>query len=61
MSALRVRQDTIAKNARNRFHFALAQKYAALHIEQAFQASSPKNFPGRALGSGLFLSVLSAA
>ncbi|WP_147373698.1 hypothetical protein [Hephaestia caeni] len=29
--------------------FALAQNYAALHIEQAFQASSPKNLYGLAL------------
>jgi hypothetical protein len=27
-------------------YFALAKNHAALHIEQAFQASSPKNFQG---------------
>jgi hypothetical protein len=37
-------QDAI--NATLIILFALAKDYAALHIEQAFQASSPKNFQG---------------
>src|SRR5690349_20725395 len=35
--------------------FALAQKHAALHIEQAFQASSPKTFQGGSSDPPFFL------
>ncbi|WP_156361512.1 MULTISPECIES: hypothetical protein [unclassified Sphingomonas] len=35
----------VAETAISIASFALAQKYAALQSEQAFQASSPKNFP----------------
>jgi hypothetical protein len=40
--------------------FALAQNSAALHIGQAFQASSPKNFHGLAFAPALFLISLTA-
>lgn len=37
------------------FHFALAQKSAAVHSDAAFQASSPiQTFIGQSLGAGLF-------
>ncbi|MEN2789519.1 hypothetical protein ABC974_07780 [Sphingomonas oligophenolica] len=35
-------------------HFALAAKDAALHKEQAFQASSPKTFQAGPLWAGPF-------
>jgi hypothetical protein len=40
-------------------YFALAQKPAALHIEQAFQASSPKTFQG-GLRPAIFFAPLAA-
>jgi hypothetical protein len=45
----------IAKTAITIFHFALAQKLAALHSDPAFQASSPiQTFIGQSFGIGLF-------
>jgi hypothetical protein len=45
---------TVANNATQIVSFALAQKHAALHIEQAFQASSPKPFKGSVFGPAPF-------
>jgi hypothetical protein len=36
-------------------YFAVAKFFAALHNASAFQASSPKTFPGRPIWSAYFL------